>query len=79
MGIQEDLASKPPCHPRACAIQNCLEKNNFNQTKCEHLVDALYECCAAFYKQNGETATTASCPKFRLLQLKLDQRQRERG
>ncbi|KAI8956412.1 DUF1903-domain-containing protein [Xylaria longipes] len=84
MGLQEDLASKPPCHPRAVRRQNpdqkshcrdCLGKNGFNQAKCEHLVDALYECCDAFYQKNGEAAATASCPKPSLLRLKLKQRQ----
>ncbi|KAI0543995.1 DUF1903-domain-containing protein [Xylaria curta] len=72
MGLQEDLASKPPCHPRAV---HCLGKNGFNQARCEHLIDALYECCDAFYQKNGEAATTASCPKPSLLRLKLKQRQ----
>lgn len=54
---------------------DCLGKNGFNQAKCEHLIDALYECCDAFYKKTGETATTASCPKPSLLRLKLKQRQ----
>ena len=30
-------------------------------------VDALYECCNAFYKEQGEEATTTSCPKYSLL------------
>lgn len=34
-----------------------------NETK----VDALYECCNAFYKENGDNATTVSCPKASLL------------
>ncbi|KAI0424176.1 DUF1903-domain-containing protein [Xylaria sp. FL1042] len=75
MGLQEDLASKPPCHPRACAIQDCLGKNGFNQGKCEYLIDALYECCNAFYEKNSDTATTPSCPKPSLLRLKLKQRE----
>ncbi|KAI0905545.1 DUF1903-domain-containing protein [Ustulina deusta] len=75
MSLREDLASKPACHPRACAIQDCLGKHSFNQAKCEHLIDALYECCDAFYKKYGDTATTASCPKPSLLRLKLKQRE----
>jgi hypothetical protein len=31
-------------------------------------VDALYECCNAFYKKNGDNASTVSCPKASLLQ-----------
>ncbi|KAI1107997.1 DUF1903-domain-containing protein [Nemania sp. NC0429] len=77
MGLQEDLTAKPPCHPRACAIQDCLGKNGFDQAKCEHLVDALYECCDVFYQKLGDTATTPSCPKPSLLRLKLKQRRGE--
>ncbi|KAI0388814.1 DUF1903-domain-containing protein [Xylariaceae sp. FL0594] len=74
MGLKEDLQSKPPCHPRACAIQDCLTKNGFNEARCEHLIDALYECCNAFYEKNGDDATTVSCPKPNLLRLKIKQR-----
>lgn len=30
-------------------------------------VDALYECCNAFYQRQGEKASTVSCPKYSLL------------
>ncbi|KAK6843212.1 hypothetical protein PG990_004865 [Apiospora arundinis] len=75
MGVEEDLKASPPCHPRACAIQNCLTKNNYNESKCQGLVDALYECCDAFYRKKGDDATSASCPKADLLRLKMKQRQ----
>lgn len=52
-----------------------MTKNNYNEAKCDKFVDALYECCQAFYEKNGEQATTASCPKFSLLKLKMKQRQ----
>lgn len=32
-----------------------------------HQIDALYECCNAFYQKQGEDASTVSCPKFSLL------------
>ncbi|KAI6087057.1 DUF1903-domain-containing protein [Hypoxylon rubiginosum] len=75
MGLNEDLESKPPCHPRACAIQDCLGKNGYNEAKCSHLIDALYDCCDAFYRKHGDNATTVSCPKASLLRLKMKQRQ----
>jgi len=53
---------------------DCLQKHNYQQKKCENLVDALYECCNAFYKGNGKEAQTVSCPKYNLLQLKMKQR-----
>ncbi|KAI1325255.1 DUF1903-domain-containing protein [Xylariaceae sp. FL0255] len=79
MGLKEDLETKPPCHPRACAIQDCLGKNGFNEAKCEHLIDALYECCNAFYEKKGDNATSPSCPKPNLLRLKLKQRQESKS
>ncbi|KAI1076731.1 DUF1903-domain-containing protein [Whalleya microplaca] len=75
MGLKEDLEAKPACHPRACAIQDCLGRNNYNESKCSHLIDALYECCDAFYRKHGDDATSASCPKANLLRLKMKQRQ----
>lgn len=55
----------------------CLTKNNYNEAKCRGLVDALYECCDAFYRKNGDSATSASCPKASLLRLKMKQRSEE--
>ncbi|KAK1778836.1 DUF1903-domain-containing protein [Copromyces sp. CBS 386.78] len=76
MTLQDDLATNPPCHPRACAIQNCLNRNGFDESKCQKLVDALYECCNAFYEKNGDSASTVSCPKANLLRLKMEQRKK---
>ncbi|KAK0730539.1 hypothetical protein B0H67DRAFT_561992, partial [Lasiosphaeris hirsuta] len=71
-----DLRSNPPCHPRACAIQDCLSKNGFDEAKCHKFVDSLYECCMAFYERNGDGAATVTCPKANLLRLKVEQRKR---
>ncbi|KAL1961948.1 hypothetical protein VTN77DRAFT_729 [Rasamsonia byssochlamydoides] len=71
--LKDDLAYDPPCHPRACAIQDCLTKNSYKEEKCQAQVNALYECCNAFYKERGEDAKTPSCPKPSLLKLKLKQ------
>ncbi|KAL1955124.1 hypothetical protein VTO42DRAFT_8988 [Malbranchea cinnamomea] len=73
MGISEDLASDPPCHPRACAIQDCLTKNGYQEEKCRSEIIALYKCCQAFYQEKGDQAKTPSCPKPNLLGLKLRQ------
>ena len=31
--------------PQACAIQNCLMKNGYNESKCSYYIDELYKCC----------------------------------
>lgn len=68
--------NKPdPCKPEACAIQNCLQANNYNESKCTKIIDNLYLCCKNFYEQQGKEASSVCCPKFNLLQLKLKQRE----
>lgn len=53
---------------------DCLTKNNYNEARCDKLIDSLYECCQAFYEKNGDQAKTVSCPKPELLRLKIKQR-----
>ncbi|TLS26103.1 hypothetical protein PpBr36_05230, partial [Pyricularia pennisetigena] len=62
-----------------CAIQDCLTKNGYKEEKCQGVIDALYDCCKAFYEKNGDDASTVSCPKPDLLRLKLKQRQEAAG
>lgn len=69
--IPED---KNDCKPYACAIQDCLEFNGYNESKCTKVIDELYKCCKTFYEKNGPGAQSVCCPKFNLLQLKLKQR-----
>jgi len=58
---------------------DCLAKNSYDEAKCSSQVDALYECCNAFYSQNGDDAKSASCPKASLLRLKMKQRNLSKG
>ncbi|VBB72736.1 Putative protein of unknown function [Podospora comata] len=77
MALERDLQTDPPCHPRALTgITDCLTRNGFDEAKCTRYVDALYACCQAFYKKNGDEATTVSCPKASLLRLKMKQREK---
>ena len=53
---------------------DCLTKNAYKEEKCQAQIDALYECCNAFYQERGDQASTVSCPKAQLLRLKMKQR-----
>ena len=53
---------------------DCLAKNSYKEEKCRSQVNALYECCNAFYSKNGDDAKSVSCPKASLLRLKMKQR-----
>ncbi|OLN94223.1 Cx9C motif-containing protein 4, mitochondrial, partial [Colletotrichum chlorophyti] len=70
-GINEDLNTKPPCHPRAARGTDCLTRNGYKEERCQPVILALYECCEAFYRSRGDDAISASCPKPNLLHLKL--------
>jgi hypothetical protein len=66
----------PWCPLAHIKSSDCLTKNGYNEAKCTKLVDALYECCQAFYDKNGNDAVTVSCPKANLLRLKMEQRKK---
>ncbi|KAG6136924.1 hypothetical protein E4U22_007544 [Claviceps purpurea] len=71
MGQKNGVDASPPCRPRACAIQDCLARNNYDDAKCQQVIMALYECCHAFYQRHGDDARTPSCPQPDVLRLKL--------
>ncbi|TLD20606.1 hypothetical protein PspLS_08395, partial [Pyricularia sp. CBS 133598] len=77
--LQKDLNTDPPCHPRAVCLLDCLTKNGYKEEKCQGVIDALYDCCKAFYERKGDDASTVSCPKPDLLRLKIQQRQDAAG
>ncbi|KAF4461636.1 Cx9C motif-containing 4 mitochondrial [Fusarium albosuccineum] len=77
MAPKDDVEAKPACHPRACAIQDCLTRNGYNEAKCQTVIKQLYECCEAFYERHGDDASTVSCPKPNLLKLKMKQLREE--
>ncbi len=58
---------------RTLTASDCLGKNGYDESKCTAEIDALYECCNQFYKQNGDDAKSVCCPKASLLRLKIKQ------
>ncbi|VVT56129.1 uncharacterized protein SAPINGB_P004840 [Magnusiomyces paraingens] len=46
--------SKQACHSEACAIQNCLQRRGYDESKCTVYIDQLYACCASFYRQQQD-------------------------
>lgn len=74
MSTSSSSCEKDPCLKEACAIQDCLNANNYNESKCLKVIDNLYLCCRKYYEENGPDKQTTCCPKFSLLQLKLKQR-----
>ncbi|KAI8147659.1 hypothetical protein BJV82DRAFT_596409 [Fennellomyces sp. T-0311] len=55
------MSSKmPPCQKYACDIQDCLSKNNYQESKCERAIQALRQCCEELLANGG---SSACCPK----------------
>ncbi|GMK57501.1 hypothetical protein CspeluHIS016_0403350 [Cutaneotrichosporon spelunceum] len=73
------------CQAEACAIQACLDRNGYNEAKCQAAVRRLYECCADMYARSaaagtsGTDGTSPSCPMPSVVQRKLKQFEREDG
>ncbi|KAK9449421.1 uncharacterized protein V1518DRAFT_415954 [Limtongia smithiae] len=76
--LDEEPAEPSPtvCHAEACAIQDCLRRRNFSETRCAQAIDALYACCARMYDADS-SARAIACPQPHLLRLKLQQRAQE--
>ena len=70
-----NMSENNTCQTYACAIQDCLKENGYNESKCTSAINELYKCCREFYEREGPDAQSVCCPKFNLLQLKMKQRQ----
>jgi hypothetical protein len=38
-------AGRDPCQRYACKLQDCLEKNGYQENKCQHVIKEIYKCC----------------------------------
>ena len=49
------MATRPkdPCQRQACAIQDCLQKNNYQEDKCDEHLESLLECCRTVGKHKS--------------------------
>ena len=43
--LQANSSKKSDCKKLACEIQTCLERNQYQQVKCEKQIEALVMCC----------------------------------
>jgi hypothetical protein len=34
-----------PCHPLACKLQQCLNRNSFDENKCQDVIREIHVCC----------------------------------
>ncbi|KAI8096500.1 uncharacterized protein BX664DRAFT_324139 [Halteromyces radiatus] len=53
-------AKSPPCQQFACAIQDCLQRNDYQEAKCRSSLNALKECCEKLLKEGG---SSPCCPQ----------------
>ena len=52
------------CQKKACDIQWCLSRNNYQQKKCEEFITAYNECCEqAIVRALKKATASAAAPK----------------
>ncbi|CAO3652923.1 unnamed protein product [Mucor hiemalis] len=50
----------PPCQQFACAIQDCLTKNDYQESKCTKQLANLTQCCKELIANGGKSVC---CPE----------------
>ncbi len=45
-------SKRDACKTEACAIQDCLSKNDYDMNKCKDKVDRLKDCCSKNLKES---------------------------
>ncbi|XP_039343600.1 cx9C motif-containing protein 4 isoform X3 [Mauremys reevesii] len=45
-----DMPQKDPCQKQACEIQKCLQANNYQEARCEAVLQEMRRCCAQYPK-----------------------------
>lgn len=43
---------KDPCKKNACRIQDCLERNNFQEKFCLNVLEEMRQCCLKWHKES---------------------------
>lgn len=38
-------AGRDPCQKYACNLQDCLQKNNYQESKCQYVINDILKCC----------------------------------
>ncbi|KAI8324663.1 hypothetical protein GQ54DRAFT_256123 [Martensiomyces pterosporus] len=54
--------SKPPCQKEACALQDCLWRNDFQESRCQDALRRLERCCNALLAKGGASRCCPSKP-----------------
>ncbi|CAH3146440.1 unnamed protein product [Pocillopora meandrina] len=45
---------KLPCQKEACAIQKCLQEYNYQEDRCQHVINNMKKCCQKISAINTE-------------------------
>ncbi|CAG8663947.1 8504_t:CDS:1, partial [Ambispora gerdemannii] len=45
------------CHKEACEIQTCLSQHNYNEQKCEDVINKFRECCYKLSEIGGQSVS----------------------
>lgn len=54
------MHNNKPYFTIACLIQDCLTKNDYQESKCKSLIDDLNKCCQELINNGGKSVC---CPE----------------
>lgn len=56
VGEMDLAACEAPCKKQACAIQFCLQRRNYQESRCADVIQRYYECCRSVTRAAGKKA-----------------------
>ncbi|OWT35719.1 hypothetical protein J008_06491 [Cryptococcus neoformans] len=60
------MSQSQDCQAEACEIQSCIQRNNYDESKCQSQIFALYKCCLNMYQTTEKEGTkppeSSACP-----------------
>jgi len=55
-------SKEDPCQKPACQLQVCLQKNNYQEEKCQKVLQSLVDCCALWNDQSWKVCQGIDYP-----------------
>ena len=51
-----------PCQKFACQLQECLKKNNYQESKCLEVIEKLVNCCTIWKEKSFKVCSGIDYP-----------------
>ena len=54
---------RDPCQKYACELQVCLQKNNYQENKCQEAITRLVKCCHIWRQESFKVCAGVKSPE----------------